>query len=72
MGKRKHGITLSLTPCVYVLTGYSEVNSKDIHDNPNLAQGYSSKSDFYYICIRAYANADGGYITLRVENKEPS
>lgn len=56
----------------HMLTGYSEVNSKDIHDNPNLARGYSSKSDYYYICIRAYANADGGYITLHVENKEPS
>lgn len=58
----------SYTADGHMITGYNTVNSKSLHDNPTLAEGYSDKSDFYYVCIRVFANASGGYVTLRLEN----
>lgn len=51
--------------------GGSSSNS-NITGNVTLADGYTDKSDTYYVCIRAYANAEGGDVLLRVERNTPS
>ncbi len=51
--------------------GGSSSNS-NITGNVTLADEYTDKSDTYYVCIRAYANAEGGEVLLRVESNTPS